>query len=321
MRDENFRESSNIEDRRGGDDNSGFSGGNLGGGLGGLGGLLGLLPIRAGGGLGVVVVILLMLFFGGGKELLSGLSSSQGESQGYSQNGYQQSGSAQGIDDANNKDAAEARTAKRVARVLGSTEDYWTNYFKANDETYVPPKLVLFNNRTTSACGSASAATGPFYCPGDGKVYLDMGFFDEMQRSLGANGDFAEAYVIAHEIGHRVQDQLGILGQTNKAMARSGQSKGADSLQVRVELQADCFAGAWAKNAVADTNSLEQGDIEEAMNAAQAVGDDRLQKKAQGYAVPDSFTHGTSAQRAKWFDIGMKSGDPASCDTFKAGNL
>ena len=315
MRDENLRESTNIEDRRGGSggDDGGF-GGNLGGGFGNGG-----IPIRTGGGLGFVIVVLLVLFFGGGKNLLSNLPA---DNNSYSQSGYQgQATSANGLNTANDRSTDEARTAKRIARVLGSTEDYWGNYFKQNGGTYNPPTLVIFDNSTKSACGTASQATGPFYCPGDGKVYLDMGFFNEMRTSLGANGDFAEAYVVAHEIGHRVQDEMGILSKAHRAMARSGEDKGANSLSVRIELQADCFAGAWAKNTIADAGNLEQGDIEEAMNAAESVGDDRLQKRAQGYAVPDSFTHGTSAQRERWFNVGMKSGDPASCDTFNAKNL
>lgn len=307
MRDDDFGDSSNIEDRRGSSGGGGFGGG-LRGGLGGI-------PIRTGGGLGFIILIVLYLLFGGGSDLL-GTSSQQGTSS----EGYQ-SADANGVNNAKNQDENEARTASRVSHVLRSTETYWGQFFQSHGETYNEPILVLYNGRTSSPCGAASGATGPFYCPGDKKVYLDMAFFDEMERGLGAGGDFAQAYVIAHEIGHHIQDEVGILPQANRAMQRSGQSRGADSIQVRLELQADCFAGMWAKGAVADIGALEQGDIEEAIGAAQAVGDDKLQKNAQGYAVPDSFTHGTSEQRARWFNKGMQTGDINSCDTFKAREL
>jgi uncharacterized protein len=203
---------------------------------------------------------------------------------------------------------------------LGSTEDFWGSYFQRENERYPAPTLVLFNRQTPSPCGTASGATGPFYCPGDKKVYLDMGFFDEMDRGLGAKGDFAQAYVIAHEVGHHVQDVLGILPQAHQAMRRRGEDKGEGSVAVRLELQADCFAGLWAsKSTVAAT--LEPGDLEEALGAATAVGDDRLQKRAQGYAVPDSFTHGSSEQRARWFMIGFRGSDITACDTFRAREL
>ena len=303
MRDEDFRRSSNIEDRR-------SSSGGFGGGFGGDGGI----PVRKGGGFGFIIIILLMLFFGGGRGLLENVALDNGPSN----HGYQ-SESAGLSPDANN-DASENRTADRVARVLGSTEDYWGKVFQELGGNYNQPILVLFRNRTSSPCGAASGATGPFYCPGDNKVYLDLGFFDEMTRSLGARGDFAQAYVVAHEIAHHVQNEVGTLPKAHKAMQRGG-DRGADSVAVRLELQADCYAGTWAKNAVAVTGALEAGDIEEAIGAAQAVGDDRLQKRAQGYAVPDSFTHGTSAQRARWFNIGMQSGDIRQCDTFGARSL
>lgn len=309
MREDDIEDSLNIEDRRG--DSGGFGGGFGGGGL----------PVRTGGGLGTIIVIILVLIFGGGKGLISSLLSAGGGS--YSNQGYQSQSSAdtQGLNDANNQGDTDTKAAHHIAKVLRSTELYWGKYFQNNGGRYNEPTLVLFRDETQSECGTASQASGPFYCPTDGKVYLDTGFFDEMRRSLGASGDFAEAYVVAHEIGHHVQDEFGILKKAHSAMARSGEDKGADSLAVRIELQADCFAGAWAKAAVADTGRLEQGDIEEAMQAANSVGDDRLQKRAQGYAVPDSFTHGTSAQRMKWFNVGMNTGDPEKCDTFSARDL
>jgi uncharacterized protein len=207
-----------------------------------------------------------------------------------------------------------------VSAVLGSTEDFWTTYFRSENQTYPAPTLVLFNNQTASPCGTASSSTGPFYCPGDKKIYLDMSFFDEMDRGLGAKGDFAQAYVIAHEVGHHVQDVLQILPQANRAMRNRGEAKGAESIAVRVELQADCFAGLWAAKSTV-TATLEPGDLEEALGAASAVGDDRLQKRAQGYAVPDSFTHGSSEQRARWFMIGLRGADITVCDTFRAREL
>lgn len=301
MRDEEFRRSINIEDRR--DDGGGFGSfgdSPFGGGV----------PIRTGGGFGFIIIMILLFLFGGGKNLLGPVMQSGGGSDA----GFQ----AQGVNHDASSNSEEDRTANRVANVLGSTEDYWRNYFAQNGEKYQEPVLVMFRGRTSSPCGTASGATGPFYCPGDNKVYLDIDFFDEMRRSLGASGDFAQAYVIAHEIGHHVQNQLGILPKAHKAMARNGENKGADSIAVRLELQADCLAGTWAKGVSAQ---IEHGDVEEALNAAAAVGDDRLQKRAQGYAVPDSFTHGTSKQRAEWFNKGMDSGNPDICDTFSVRDL
>jgi uncharacterized protein len=303
MRDEELRQSTNIEDRRG----------SSGGGFGGGGGPR--MPIRGGGGLGMIIVVVLLLLFGGGGTLTSLLGDGDSASQ---QGSFQTS--ADGVDASANRSQAESRTADRVAAVLGSTEDFWGAYFRNEGQSYPQPTLVLFNNQTPSPCGTASGSTGPFYCPGDKKIYLDMSFFDEMDRGLGAKGDFAQAYVIAHEVGHHVQDVLEILPQAHRAMRNRGEDKGADSIAVRVELQADCFAGLWAaKSTVAAT--LEPGDLEEALGAAAAVGDDRLQKRAQGYAVPDSFTHGTSEQRARWFMIGVRASDITACDTFRARDL
>jgi hypothetical protein len=198
---------------------------------------------------------------------------------------------------------------------LAETEDTWGTVFQAAGRRYEDPKLVLFRNAVDSACGFAQSAMGPFYCPNDHKVYLDLSFFDDMSGKLGAGGDFARAYVIAHEVGHHVQTLLGTTAQVESQ--RQNLSEGdANALSVRVELQADCLAGVWASRTESQKHVLEAGDIDEALNAAAAVGDDRLQRRAQGYVVPESFTHGTSAQRSKWFKQGFASGDVNKCDTF-----
>ncbi len=207
-----------------------------------------------------------------------------------------------------------------VARVLGSTRRIWEGVFSNMGQQYEAPKLVLFNGFVESACGNAQAAMGPFYCPGDKKVYIDLSFYQDMKTKLGAPGDFAQAYVIAHEVGHHVQNLLGIAGKVQEARARASETEG-NELSVRMELQADCFAGIWAKEADATAQILESGDIEEALNAAAQIGDDRLQKKSQGYVVEDSFTHGTSAQRVKWFKTGFAASGLNTCNTFAADNL
>lgn len=210
--------------------------------------------------------------------------------------------------------------ARFVAKVLGETEDTWGAIFTQSlNRNYVPPKLVLFRGATPTACGTGQAAMGPFYCPGDSKVYIDLGFFDEMERRLNAPGDFAQAYVIAHEVGHHVQHLLGVAEQVDRLRQRNPAQ--ANALSVRMELQADCFAGLWARRADQARNILESGDIEEGLNAASAIGDDTLQKKSQGYVVPDAFTHGSSAQRVRWFKRGLESGDLRQCDTFGAAQL
>ncbi len=210
--------------------------------------------------------------------------------------------------------------ARFVAKVLGETEDTWAAIFQEDlNRQYVAPKLVLFRGATPTACGTGQSAMGPFYCPGDSKVYIDLAFFDELQNQFKAPGDFAQAYVIAHEVGHHVQHLLGISDQVDQLRRRNPAQ--ANALSVRVELQADCFAGLWAQRANAARNILEGGDIEEALGAATAIGDDRLQKQAQGYAVPDSFTHGSSAQRVRWFKRGLESGNIKQCDTFAASTL
>jgi len=212
-------------------------------------------------------------------------------------------------------------TGKFVSSVLGSTEEVWTDVFARDGKTYKPPTLVMFSGATQSACGFAQAAMGPFYCPIDQKVYLDTSFFQDLERRFGAcdvgskTCQFSQAYVIAHEIGHHVQNLLGLLPQVQQAQRAMDQSE-ANGLQVRVELQADCLAGVWANRAQAKWQFIEPGDVEAALQTASAIGDDRLQRQAQGYVVPDSFTHGTSAQRSQWFTRGLKSGDVASCDTF-----
>ena len=203
-----------------------------------------------------------------------------------------------------------------VKAVLGSTEATWTAIFSEHGKTYTDPKLVLFQGGVNTACGAASSAVGPFYCPGDQKVYLDLGFFTELETRFHTVGDFARAYVIAHEVGHHVQNLIGVFAQVDQARRRGARMEGADGLSVRQELQADCFAGVWANRTQQRLQWLQEGDVESALNAASQIGDDNLQKQAQGRVVPDSFTHGTSAQRVKWFTAGFKSGDMSACNTF-----
>jgi len=212
--------------------------------------------------------------------------------------------------------AQEGQYTKLVSVVLKDTEDVWSDYLNKYDISYKKPKLVLYRGSTTSGCGAAQSAMGPFYCPADQKIYLDLGFFDELQRHYGAKGDFAEAYVIAHEVAHHVQNELGILPKVHKAK-RSLSKKEANKLSVKTELQADCFSGVWARLDEDKNHILDAGDIDEALHAATQIGDDTLQKKAQGYVVPDSFTHGSSKQRREWFYRGFQSGDIRKCDTFK----
>lgn len=208
-----------------------------------------------------------------------------------------------------------------VATILGETEDVWGEIFIAAKAQYQQPKLVLFSGAIETACGGASSASGPFYCPGDHKVYLDTSFFDEMHAKLGGGGEFAEAYVIAHEVGHHVQTLMGISEQINAARRAGQKLTGDGGLSVRQELQADCYAGVWANHSQQRHQWLEPGDIEQAMNTATAIGDDRLQKQSQGQVVPDAFTHGTSEQRVRWFKAGFETGAVGSCDTFKAAQL
>lgn len=202
-----------------------------------------------------------------------------------------------------------------MAAVLGETEDTWSAIFEANGSTYQPPTLVLFSNQVRSGCGSASAAAGPFYCPADRKVYIDLNFYNELATRFQAPGDFAQAYVLAHEVGHHVQNLLGTEAKLRSAQQNASEHE-ANALQVKMELQADCYAGVWAHNADRARQIIEQGDVEEALQAASAVGDDTIQKRTQGRVVPDSFTHGTSEQRMSWFNRGLKGGNPSDCDTF-----
>ena len=206
-----------------------------------------------------------------------------------------------------------------IAAVLGETEDTWSAIFQARGAQYVPPKLVLYRDQMPTACGTGSAAAGPFYCPLDRKVYLDLGFFQQLSDEFQAPGLFAEAYVVAHEVGHHVQNQLGIADKVRAAQERASEAQ-ANQLSVRLELQADCFAGVWAKHADQTKHILEQGDVESALRAAAAVGDDTIQKRSRGYVVPDSFTHGSAAERTSWFKRGLASGSIQDCDTFAAGS-
>jgi len=286
------RRSDNVEDRRGG---GGFTGGSRMGGGG----------VKVGG-LGIVVILLVGWFFGVDPSAL--LSQIEGGSVGSS---YEQPANSTPI-------PADDEGAQFVSAVLADTEDTWTEIFKASGQTYQPPRLVLFSGRTATACGTGAAAMGPFYCPGDAKVYIDLSFYDELQQRFGAPGDFAQAYVIAHEVGHHIQHLIGSTEEMERAYG--GNSTGADSASVRIELQADCFAGVWAYHAN-QRKIVEPGDVDEALNAASAIGDDKLQEQGQGYVVPDSFTHGTSAQRQRWFKRGMENGDVNACDTLKAKTL
>lgn len=215
---------------------------------------------------------------------------------------------------------AEAKMKDFVSAVLGETEDVWREVFARNGQTYREPKLVLYSGMVQSACGTAESAVGPFYCPGDEKVYLDMSFFNDLSQRLGAPGDFAQAYVIAHEVGHHVQDLLGISGKVESMRSRVSEAE-YNGLSVRLELQADFLAGVWAHYAQERMAILEAGDLEEALNAASMIGDDRLQKRSQGYVVPDAFTHGTSEQRTRWFRRGYETGDMSQGDTFGAESL
>lgn len=215
---------------------------------------------------------------------------------------------------------ADDRMARFVSTVLADTEDVWREEFAKAGGSYEDPKLVLFRGSTPTACGMGQAAMGPFYCPADRKVYIDLGFYETLKNQLGAPGEFAQAYVIAHEVGHHVQNLMGISAQMEQMRGRVSPAQ-YNALSVRLELQADCLAGVWANHAQSARQILEQGDIESAMNAAARIGDDALQKKSKGYVVPDSFTHGTSAQRVRWFKTGLSTGRVQACDTFKAQAL
>ena len=305
MKWEGNRESDNVEDRRGDGD---------GGGGGGFGGL----PIGGRSvGLGTIVVALVAgWIFGINPLTLIGALSGSGDVPIVQQQQQQQ----QQQQSAARSPPADDQAAKFVSTVLADTEDVWTDIFKQSGGAYQKPTLVLFRGATRTACGTGQSAMGPFYCPGDRKVYIDLGFFDTLKRQLGAPGEFAQAYVVAHEVGHHVQDLLGISGKVDAMRSRLNETD-SNALSVRVELQADCFAGVWAYHAQASRQILENGDIESAMNAAKKIGDDALQRSAGRAVVPDSFTHGTSAQRQRWFMNGIQSGSIKSCDTFKTRNL
>ena len=300
MRWEDFRSSDNIDDRRGGGGGGGF--GPVGRGGLGIGGIIVLT--LAGWALGIDPRILI-----GGYEQMTGGS-------GYTQNQPQQPQRPQG------RTAEPSDQAGRfAAKILGNTEDVWKQVLPAQvNKPYVPPKMVLFSGSTQSRCGGARSSMGPFYCPLDQTVYIDLSFFQEMQRRFKAGGDFAYAYVIAHEVGHHVENQLGLLAKVQQRQREVGEPQ-SNQLSVRVELMADCLAGVWAFHSNQQYKSLEEGDVEEAMRAAEAIGDDRLQKQSQGYVVPDSVTHGSSAQRVRWFMTGMKGGQVQQCDTFRAARL
>ncbi|WP_278388538.1 KPN_02809 family neutral zinc metallopeptidase [Pseudomonas oryzihabitans] len=266
--------------------------------------------MKIGGGLGLGGVALVVVF-----GLLSGQSPTQILGNLISLSGQSAPSQQETTAPANNRQVDFVRV------VLGETENTWTRIFQAHGEQYQPPKLVLFNGQVQSGCGGATAASGPFYCPVDSKVYLDLTFFQELQQRFGADGDFARAYVIAHEVGHHVQNLTGTTSKMEAARRRGIPTEGATGLSVRLELQADCYAGVWANDAQQRLNWLEPGDLEKALNAANAIGDDRLQRQSQGRVVPDSFTHGSSAQRVKWFRTGFDSGKVESCDTFAAKAL
>ncbi len=285
MRLDDQQESSNVEDRR-------SSGGMRMGGGRGIG-------------IGTVVLALIAMYFGVDPALVMNVG------QGMSQN---ESVESQPVP----KDDPEARF---VAKVLGSTEQTWDKIFQGSGHQYPAPKLVLFRGQTPTACGTGKAGMGPFYCPGDQKVYIDLSFYEEMKNRFNAPGDFAQAYVIAHEVGHHIQNLMGTSDKVQQARQSARNEAQANQYSVRLELQADCYAGIWAHHADGANRILEAGDVEEAMRAAAAIGDDALQKQAQGYAVPDSFTHGTSQQRMRWFNQGLKLGDVNKCDTFNVASV
>lgn len=315
MRWEDGRRSENVEDRRG----EGGLGGGLGRGGFGFPGGMGGGGIRIGGGIGGVLVVLALLYFGIDPSILD-----SGGSSGYPDRPYSEQQNPGPSADNRAPVGANAGRADRmkdfVSVVLADTEDVWRAQFQKMGQRYVEPRLVLFTGGVRSGCGDASSAVGPFYCPADQKLYIDLSFYDELQRRFGAPGDFAQAYVIAHEVGHHVQRLLGITERVEQMRSRMSTAQ-ANALSVRVELQADCFAGIWAHDADRAKQVVEPGDIDEALNAAAAIGDDRLQRQARGGVNPEAFTHGTSAQRQRWFKRGYESGDIKQCDTFTAQQL
>ena len=302
MRWDDFRRSDNVEDDR----EASASRGGMPGGAGGLG-------------IGTIIIIgLISWYFGidpsvllNGAQILTGGGTDS-----------QQTSPAPSVGAGTPGDP----TGQFVAAVLGDTEDRWTEIFAASGRTYHPPRLRLFAHSEPTPCAFARSAIGPFYCPRDQRIYLDTSFFDDLQNKFGGCASskacrFSEAYVIAHEVGHHVQDELGILPRVTQAQQAASSRAAANQLQVRVELQADCFAGVWANRAQQKHNFLDPGDVDQALQTASAIGDDRLQKESQGYVVPDSFTHGSSAQRQRWFSNGFKQGQVSACDTWSAGSL
>jgi uncharacterized protein len=303
MRTDDFRPSDNVEDDR---QASASRGGGMPGGAGGLG-------------IGTVIIVSLIGWYFGidpsvllnGAQILTGGGSTT-----------QQSAPAPQVGSGTPTDP----TGKFVALVLGDTEDRWTEIFAAAGKTYHPPKLRLFSGSEPTPCAFAQSAMGPFYCPRDQRVYLDTSFFNDLQNKFGGCTDskacrFSEAYVIAHEVGHHVQNELGILPQATQAQQAAASKTDANQIQVRIELQADCLAGVWANHSQQKNNFLDPGDIDQALQTASAIGDDRLQKQAQGYVVPDSFTHGSSEQRKRWFSNGFNSGQVSACNTMSASTL
>jgi uncharacterized protein len=292
------RRSSNVEDRRGMSPTRGFP-------------MPGGIPVSRGarrgglGGIGLIILILIALFLGFDPSMLF------------------QGGT---ITDAPYTEApgtsppADDEMAQFVATVLGYTEDTWSTLFEQRGETYREPTLVLFSDQVASACGFAQAAMGPFYCPADQKLYIDLSFYRELQQRFGAPGDFAQAYVIAHEVGHHVQNLLGIAQDVLSVRQQVSETE-SNALSVMMELQADCLAGVWAHHTERAQQVFEEGDIEEGLNAAAAIGDDRMQRRSQGYVIPDAFTHGSSEQRVRWFREGLRTGDLSACDTFNAEQL
>ena len=282
MRWEFGRRSTNVEDRRG----TGMSG-----------------PV-VGGGIGAIILSVIVALLGGDPSVIWDQQEAPSDRPRTEAPQTQRS-------------PANDRMADFVSVVLADTEDTWKSLFRQRGATYVEPKLVLFDGAVNSACGYARSAVGPFYCPRDQKLYIDLSFYQDLQNRYHAPGDFAQAYVIAHEVGHHVQNLMGISDKVQALQQRSDRVQ-ANQLSVRLELQADCFAGIWANHANRSRHILEEGDIEEALNAASSIGDDRLQRQAKGYVVPEAFTHGSSAQRVHWFKQGIQSGDPAQCNTFAA---
>jgi predicted metalloprotease len=281
MRLDQEQESQNIEDRRGFRVSRGV----------------------AGGGIGTIAIILIALFLGVDPSLLL-------------QGNLQETNVPQAPSPESQQPGKQDEMRQFVARVLGSTERTWSEIFQAAGRTYDKPTLLLFSDSVQSACGFAQAAAGPFYCGPDQKVYIDLSFYRDLRQRFQAPGDFAQAYVIAHEVGHHVQNLLGIMTKVQSLQSRAGSRSEANALSVRLELQADCLAGIWASYANRERNILEQGDVEEGLNAASQIGDDRMQKRAQGYVVPEGFTHGSAEQRVQWFRRGIESGDLKQCDTF-----